>query len=273
MSIFFDDELTNVFINTKGKMVKKQLNYWLFDKFSPLFSTLVLEMCFSNYNGLLSNEFLENIIESFGIFMPTYKVVMMDTINKEIHATEKIDLQKLADDEFDEEYVESLFIRTKNDLFLKSPEVMKRTGLKRIREYKCNNSYEIILACFKELIEHNRRINKCENCNGFFIANHGNEKFCERKSPQNEKLSCRSYVNSEKVKNSIAKLNSAQLKKRIYDCLYRRFDEDQYNKQRENDFALFNNEWQIRKTKSEKEKVQWLEKQIAKYKIKSRKDD
>ena len=77
--------------------------------------------------------------------------------------------------------------------------------------YEVFSFFDYINICVSQLLKNNIKIKKCENCGKFFIPiNKSNEIFCNNKSPQNPKKTCRDIGSNEKKKILIKKTNSIE---------------------------------------------------------------
>ena len=117
-------------------------------------------------------------------------------------------------------------------------------------EYNCNSLEQLLQVSFFTSLNSNLNIKKCDNCGKYFIAHlRSDEKYCNRKSPQNSEKTCKQYASFTNWKNSIETNHELKIYRRIYMAKQMQTRRNQDNLELKKEFDIWKKEARIMRNK------------------------
>ena len=90
-------------------------------------------------------------------------------------------------------------------------------GISPMYRYDCKTLEQFLQVSLFTCLTLDLNIKKCKNCKKYFIAyQRSDEKYCNRKSPQDKNKTCKQYSNLENWKNNINSKEELKIYRRIY---------------------------------------------------------
>lgn len=126
---------------------------------------------------------LENVIEKIKLLQLNYNLNIFDSLleSKCYHKIAIIENNKIYLDIYNED--------TLNEIKNKS-----NPDIRVIQLYKIENLIDLLTLSLTKIINNKVNIKICANCKHYFIPqNRTDEKYCDRKSPQNQNKTCKEY--------------------------------------------------------------------------------
>lgn len=169
---------------------------------------------------------------------------------------------------FIENYSCEKYKSNKNKPFINIINDFKDKELIELQEYKCTTISEIINVLFYQLKISNCQVNKCSNCNRYFLPkSKTNEKYCDGISPQNPQKTCKDFGPKKTYREAI-KSFPIKDKHTIISQKYRmrinRAKDDIQKQQYQSEFEAYKSEFEIKKKQyfkhqlQEEEFLEWL---------------
>lgn len=168
-------------------------------------------------------------------------------------------------------YLKMISLNNNKITFYESSKNYENSSLKMIKFYQFDNLIELLNLSLTTSIENKIIIKPCLNCYNFFIPeSRTDEKYCNRKSPQNSTKTCKEYGANKTYREEIKSIPIKNEHNKTSQFFRMRISRAKLQKEKnvyETKFNKYKSEYTIRKEKynlgklSEKDFINWIIKQ------------